>query len=235
MRYNLTLKSFLLDFTIRTVASASVSLMLLKEDARNIIVVIWQDSGRETSGKFTLMTLIVTQGTLPQDVRCSYWHARLFPHPQVEPMWSGLPASLVLMRTLLCIWNASWSLGLLWQGLWASNGPLTKSLVHSWEPLGWTDPGVTGSWDSGAAFGPSSRVCLWGWCCLDMSVSKEFVFTEKRRKKKSAVISSKPLCPVPVSERKVCFPLVENVWGGGEPICLEQRLLNVIVKYVDSF
>lgn len=40
MSYNLTLKSFLLDFTIRTVASASVNLMLLKEDARNIIVVI---------------------------------------------------------------------------------------------------------------------------------------------------------------------------------------------------
>lgn len=186
MSYNLTLKSFLLDFTIRTVASASVNLMLLKEDARNIIVVIWQDSGRETSGKFTLMTLIVTQGTMPQDLRCSYWHAWLFPHPQVEPMWSGLPASLVPLRTLRFTWNASWSLGLLWQGLWVSNGPLTKSLVHSWEPLGWTDPGVTGSWDSGAAFGPSSRVCLGGWCCLDMSVSKEFVFTEKRRKKISS-------------------------------------------------
>lgn len=40
IRYNLTLKSFLLDFTICTVASTSVNLMLLKEDAINIIIVV---------------------------------------------------------------------------------------------------------------------------------------------------------------------------------------------------
>lgn len=185
MRYNLTLKSFLLEFTICAVASTSVNLMLLKEDTINIIiVVIWRDSGRETSGKFTLRTLIITPGTMPQDLRCSYWHAWLFPHPQVEPMWSGLLAFLVPLRMLLFFtWNTSWSLGLLRQGLWVSKGPLTKSLVHSWEPLGWTDPGVTGSWDRGAAFGPSSRVCLWGWCFLDMSVSKGLC-SQKREGKK---------------------------------------------------